>query len=466
MHPFRYHVFACEQRKPDGLPCCHANGSQAVIDALRREVAARGLFDTVAVTTTGSMGLCENGPNLVVYPEGTFYSHVTPADVPEIVTEHFQNGRPVARLARTDEAATKAEIGQNRGKALAMLKARDAAGVVPDELAELARGYMASRVALTAIELGVFGAVARAGAPIDAAALAGALATDPHATTVLADALVALGLLAKKGGAYDNTPLAARFLVPGGKDDASTALAHNQSLWETWSTLTEVVRTGVPADRPDMDARGDAWTTPFIAAMHKNASTRAPAVVSAVGTDGVRRLLDVGGGSGAYAIAFAQASEALEADVLDLATVTPIARGHVAAAGLSGRVRTRVGDLRTDALGEGYDLALLSAICHMLGPDENRDLLRRVSAALAPGGRVVIQDHVMAPEKTAPRAGALFAINMLVGTPHGGTYSEAEYAAWLGEAGFGEVRRVKLPGGPNELVIARKPGRETVKQPS
>jgi (2Fe-2S) ferredoxin/SAM-dependent methyltransferase len=454
MHPFRYHVFACEQRKPDGLPCCHANGSQAVIDALRREIATRGLFDTVAVTTAGSMGMCANGPNLVVYPEGVFYSHVTPADVPEIVTEHFQNGRPVARLMRTDEAATKAEIAENRGKALAMMKAKDAAGVVPDDLAEMVRGYMASRVALTAIELGVFTKLAAA--PLEGEALAKALSTDPHATTVLADALVALGLLAKKGGAYENAPVAARFLVAGAKDDASTALAHNLSLWETWSTLTEVVRTGNPADRPDMDARGDAWTTPFIAAMHKNAGTRAPAVVNAVGVAGVKRMIDIGGGSGAYAIAFAKASETLEADVLDLATVTPIARGHIAAAGLAERVRTKVGDLRADALGEGYDLALLSAICHMLGPDENADLLKRVFAALAPGGRVVIQDHVMAPEKTAPRAGALFAINMLVGTPHGGTYSEAEYTAWLRDAGFADVKRVKLPGGPNELVIGTK----------
>jgi hypothetical protein len=91
----------------------------------------------------------------------------------------------------------------------------------------------------------------------------------------------------------------------------------------------------------------------------------------------------------------------------------------------------------------------------MLGPDGNRDLLRRVFAALAPGGRVVIQDHVMAPDRTAPRAGAMFAINMLAGTPEGGTYAEDEYRAWLGEAGFSEIRRIPLQG-PNDLVVGTR----------
>jgi hypothetical protein len=94
----------------------------------------------------------------------------------------------------------------------------------------------------------------------------------------------------------------------------------------------------------------------------------------------------------------------------------------------------------------------------MLGRDENRDLFRRVYQALAPGGRCVIQDHVMNADGTAPRAGALFAINMLVGTSSGGTYSEDEYRAWLQEAGFAEVRHVVLAG-PNDLLIARRPAK-------
>jgi len=457
VHPFRHHVFVCEQRKPEGAPCCSARGSAAIIEALRREVATRGLQETVAVTSCGSLGLCENGPNMVVYPEGIWYSHVTPADVPEIVSEHLQGGRTVVRLARADEAALRSEIAGNRGKALAALKAREASGALPDDLSELVRGYMPSRVLLTALELDAFSAVGRAPSPPTADALAAELGTDPRATRVLLDALAALGLLEKRAGAYSNAPVAARFLAAGARDDATTSLKHNLSLWKTWSTLSEVVRLGHPARHEPMRVRDDDWTVPFIAAMHRNATQRAPLLVQAIGTEGMRRLLDVGGGSGAYAIAFARAVPALRADVLDLATVVPIADRNVAEAGLSDRIHTRVGDLARDDLGQGYDLALLSAICHMLGPEEVQELLRRVRAALSPGGRVAIQDHVMAEDRTAPRAGAMFAVNMLVGTPRGGTYTEAEYRAWLLGAGFVEIRRIPMQG-PNDLMVARRPG--------
>ena len=180
--------------------------------------------------------------------------------------------------------------------------------------------------------------------------------------------------------------------------------------------------------------------------MHRNASERAPLVVRAVGAENVRRMLDVGGGSGAYSIAFAQANSALRADILDLATVEEIARRHIQEAGVADRVKVRAGDLRSDSLGEGYDLVFVSAICHMLSSGEYLDLLRRCREALQPGGRIVIQDFILETDKTAPRFAALFALNMLVGTSGGSTYSESEYAAWLGEAGFLEIRRARLPG--------------------
>ncbi len=123
MEPFRYHVYACQQEKPGGAPCCSARGSAAVLDALRKELAAQGLMGDVQVTTCGSIGLCERGPNLVVYPEGVWYSGVQVADVPELVREHFRNGRPVERLVNTDPVALKKEIETNRAKAMAAMAA-------------------------------------------------------------------------------------------------------------------------------------------------------------------------------------------------------------------------------------------------------------------------------------------------------------------------------------------------------
>jgi (2Fe-2S) ferredoxin/SAM-dependent methyltransferase len=450
MPPFRHHVFACEQRKPDGLPCCAARGAAAVVEALRREVAAQGLMDVVQVTSCGSIGLCEHGPNLVVYPEGTWYSGVSAGDVAEIVREHLAQGRPVARLARSDDASLKTEIQTNRRRALEAMKARDAAGAVPDDLLGLVRGFQPSRIVLTGLELDVFTAV---GDGASAEAVARARGADPRGMTLLLNALTALGLLAKGSGVFRSTPVAARFLVAGSKDDARDALKHNLSLWQRWSTLTDAVRAGHSVLSGEARERGEAWTVPFIAAMHRNAALRAPLVVDAVGAAGVRRMLDVGGGSGAYSIAFAQANRTLEAEVFDLPSVVPIAERHIAEAGLQARIRTRTGDLRADSFGAGYDLALVSAICHMLGPEENRALFARIRKALAPDGRVVVQDFIVDDGGTAPQHAALFAINMLVGTEAGQTYSEAEYRGWLQDAGFASVRLVGLPG-PSDLVIA------------
>ena len=331
-----------------------------------------------------------------------------------------------------------------------MMAAHDAAGGLPDDLMQTIRGFQESRAILTAVELDVFTAVGD-GARADA--VAGRIGADARATEMLLNAMVALGLVEKRDGVFQNTEVSARYFVAGAADDARAATMHMAQLWRRWSTLTDCVRAGTATLR---DAQSDAgWTEPFIAAMHRNARERAPHVVRAVGVEGVRRLLDVGGGSGAYSIAFAEAAAGLRAEILDRPAVLAIAQGHIARAGLADRVMTREGDLRTDDFGTGYDLVLVFAICHMLSPEENRDLLARCYRALAPGGRVVIQDFILDEDKTAPKFGALFSLNMLVATERGASYNEREYAEWLSAAGFGEVRRVRLPG-PSGLMVGQR----------
>ena len=453
MQPFRIHVFLCDQQKPEGVPCCSARGSVQTLEALRREVHACGLDNEVQVTSCGSLGLCEHGPNMVVYPEGTWYSGVTAADVPEIVRSHFQQGAPVQRLVRTDVDGLSAEIQASREKMLAARRARDAAGVLPDDLNDRIRGFQESRTVVTALELDLFTAV---GVGASAAEVAGRIHTDPRATEMLLHALSALRLLVKREGIFHNSPEAARYLTDGSRDNARPALLHTAHLWHRWSTLTDCVRTGTSVTRDETAPGSEDWTEAFIAAMHRNASERAPLVVRTVGTSNLTRMLDVGGGSGAYSIAFALANSELHADILDQASVEPITMRHIRAAGVEDRVRVRAGDLRSDPLGKGYDLVFISALCHMMSVEENLDLLRRCHAAVAPSGRVVIQDFILESDKTAPRFAALFALNMLVGTPGGSNYSALEYTSWLGESGFREVRHVKLPGVTGLMIGSRQ----------
>jgi SAM-dependent methyltransferase len=272
---------------------------------------------------------------------------------------------------------------------------------------------------------------------------------DSRATEMLLNVLVSLHLLEKSGDTFRNTPSAARFFCEGSPDNARPALLHTANLWDRWSTLTDAVRAGTSVATHTRDQQR---VVAFIAAMDRNAKERAKAVVKAVGPDGVRRMLDLGGGSGAYSIAFAEANPELRSEVMDLAEVIPITQGHIRRAGLSERISTRVGDMLGDPLGERYDLILLSAICHMFSVEENRALFERAYRALVPGGRLVVQDFILEADKTSPRFATLFALNMLVGTRAGNTYSEAEYASWLQDAGFHEVRRVRLPG-PADLML-------------
>ena len=319
--------------------------------------------------------------------------------------------------------------------------------MLPEDLELRIRAFQESRILLTAIELDLFEAL---GAGADAGDFAGALGTDPRATGMLLNALAALGAIEKRGGVFRNTPETAQHFTRRSPDDVRMAMMHTVHLWDTWSTLTECVRKGTTLGR--RPAGTEDWTGAFIAAMHANASRRAMAVVEAVDVAGARKMLDVGGGSGAYSIAFAQASPALRAEILDVGDVVPIARRHIAEAGLEDRVTVREGDLGSSDFGTGFDLVLISAICHMLSEDENRALVAKTHAALGAGGRMVISDFILDPDRDGPRMAAMFALNMLVGTRHGNTYTEAEYAAWMRDAGFSGIRRVALPG-PAHLMV-------------
>ena len=124
-------------------------------------------------------------------------------------------------------------------------------------------------------------------------------------------------------------------------------------------------------------------------------------------------------------------------------------------AGLEDRIIVRAGDMLRDSFGHNRDLILLNAICHMFSEEQNRDLFRRAYQALGANGRLVVQDFILEPEKTSPQFAALFALNMLVGTEAGNSYSEPEYVDWMRAAGFGEVTRVRLPG-PSDLMIATR----------
>jgi predicted O-methyltransferase YrrM len=217
--------------------------------------------------------------------------------------------------------------------------------------------------------------------------------------------------------------------------------------------LARVVRTGGPAERPPSVRGAEADLEAFIEAMNEVSRSMAPGLVNALTPLRFSHLLDVGGGPGTWTIAFLRAFPSARATLFDLPDVLPIARRHIQAAGMEPRIRLVPGDLATDEpLPSGADLAWVSAIVHMNSRQENRRLFAKVHAALDDGGLILIRDIVMDESRTSPADGAMFAVNMLVNTPGGGTFTFEELREDLLAAGFRNPRH-RLKGQAMDSVI-------------
>jgi SAM-dependent methyltransferase len=324
----------------------------------------------------------------------------------------------------------------------------------PLDVLQHARGFMTSRAILTAAELDLFTRLDESA--VTAAELAATLQLDQRALTRLLDFLVTLGLFQKQGEAYRVTENGTHFSARH-PTSALAMLQHLNMLWENWSHLTEAVRKGSgPRRRTVIGAESEEDSRSFIGAMHAIARRVAADVAAVFDAQRFEKLLDIGGGSGAYTIAFLRRNPHLHAVLFDLPIVVPMARQNIVSEGLADRVTFVQGDFGNDELPGGCDLALLSAIIHQNGPPENIALYAKVHRALEPGGVLLIRDHIMDESRTKPPDGALFALNMLVNTSAGDTYTFAEVEQPLREVGFSSVRLLRSGERMDCLVEARK----------
>jgi precorrin-6B methylase 2 len=229
------------------------------------------------------------------------------------------------------------------------------------------------------------------------------------------------------------------------------------NLLRSWSRLAWTVRSGTPAEHEPSIRGAEADRAAFVAAMHNFSVQAADHVVGRLGPPRFDHLLDVGGASGTWTMAFLRAAPAATATLFDLPDVIEQARRRLSQSGLADRVRLVAGDFYEDDLPGGADLAWVSAIVHQHSREHNRRLLAKVYAALVPGGRVAIRDVVMEPSRTRPTAGAMFAVNMLVNTQTGGTFTFDELAADLQAAGFTEPTLAVNDEAMNSVVWAKRP---------
>ena len=325
-----------------------------------------------------------------------------------------------------------------------------------DELLQLARAFQVPCVLNAAAELGVFGTFG--GEALTAEALAERLGTDLRATVILADALAAVELLVKDGEAYRPAPGVTETLTEAGSDSVLAMVRLSGNCMRGWAQLGAITRQGCPPDPKPASIRGaQADREDFIEAMNDISRRTADSLVAAIGPPQFARMLDLGCGPGTWTIAMLSAVPDARATLFDLPDAIPIARRHIAIAGLQDRVDFVAGNFETDErLPGGADLAWVSAIVHQNSRRQNRELFAKIHAALVDGGRILIRDVVMDESRTLPPYGALFAVNMLVHTPAGGTFTFDELSEDLQSAGFTDATLLNPDEQMNAVVQARK----------
>ena len=323
------------------------------------------------------------------------------------------------------------------------------------QILDLMNGYRAACVIGAAAELDlwtVFG-----GQSLTAAQLAARLGCDLRAVTMLLDAVAALELLEKQQEWYSIPPELRDWLVESGPQSVLPMLRHSANVLRGWSHLAWTVKSGVPAPRQPSIRGVEADRASFIAAMHTISGPMADDLVARLGPLQFHRLLDVGGASGTWTLAFLRAVPTAAATIFDLPDAITQARRRLAGTEFVARVTLAPGDFYLDDLPAGADFAWVSAICHQHSRRHNRELFAKVYKALLPGGQIALRDMVMEPDRIAPREGALFAINMLVNTDSGGTFTLEEYVEDLRAAGFENPQLAVKHEAMNSVVVARKP---------
>jgi len=324
-----------------------------------------------------------------------------------------------------------------------------------ERLLEMGGAFQSSRILLTAAELDLFAKLR--GRPRTVQDLCESEGWYPRGLRIIMDALAAIGLLSRTSDGYYavDEPIAEWLTQEGGKTILPMIL-HRVSMWNSWSYLTEIVRTGQTPYYSTKNQRSKEDMEAFIGAMHVIGRRMAGDIAHSVDLSRFHRLLDVGGATGTYAMAFLKAAPHMKATVFDLPRVIEMARKKITEEGFIDRVDLVAGDYMTDELPYGHDLALLSAIIHSNSREVNRELFRRVYRSLDAGGSILIRDFVMDLTRTYPADGAVFAVNMLAATAGGDCFTFQEIREDLEQVGFRGVQMTREGQHMDQLIEAVK----------
>ncbi len=335
------------------------------------------------------------------------------------------------------------------------------APVTPERIMQFAWGYVPPLVLEAAIRHRVFD-VLDAG-PKTISQVQKETGASERGLSAVMHALVGMNFLAKdKQGMFSLTPESSAFLVSTKPGFQGGFIRHgSEQLIPKWLHLNTIVATGQPAASVNQEGPGSDFFQRFVDDIFPLSYPAAQTLSRHLSTNGSAapvRVLDLAAGSGVWGIAQAQGSEKVSVTAVDWPDVIPITRKTVGKFGLTERYAFIAGDLLQVDFGTGHTVATLGHILHSEGRDRSRELLKKTFQALAPGGIIAIAEFLVNADRTGPLNGLFFALNMLVNTDSGDTYSFEEISGWLTDAGFTDSRTLDSPG-PSPLILATKPAK-------
>jgi ubiquinone/menaquinone biosynthesis C-methylase UbiE len=321
---------------------------------------------------------------------------------------------------------------------------------------ETLRAYQQTAALRAAIELDIFTAIGEGAST--AAEIAAKCGASERGVRILCDTIATDGLLTKSDGHYKCTPDAAIFLdrrSPACIASVSEFLVTEENVIGSLS-LADCVRKGgtVQPGQGSVEADNPFWVL-FARAMAPMMAMPARAIAEQVAGTGPIRVLDIAAGHGAFGIAVAQKNAQAEITAVDWASVLEVARENAVKAGVSERVRALPGSAFDVDFGTGYDLVLIANFLHHFDPQTNEQFLRKVYAALKPGGKAATLEFCPNEDRVTPLSPARFAITMLFSTPHGDAYTFRELDSMFRNAGFASSERQMLPSEQSVIVSSK-----------
>lgn len=302
-----------------------------------------------------------------------------------------------------------------------------------------AKAYKQSLILLSANELGIFDCLYKKSK--SAEDIAKELKLNFRGLTMLLNALVLMKMLKKSGKKYSNLRAYEPYLVKSGKYYIGSSLKHDLDLVGAWKELPTVIRSGKPVRK---EKRTPKEQENFILAMANSSELKIDDFFNNVDLSTCRKFLDVGGGPGTFCLNAVKKYKKLTAYNFDLSETIAIAKKYLSVFKEKERIKLLKGDFFKDDFGDEYDVILLSNIIHSLGEKDIISLFKKSYKSIAKGGKLIVKDFYIHESRLTPVRGVLFAINMLVNTPEGNTYTVKETTNWLKKAGFSRTKYVHI----------------------